>query len=115
MGLNNLMIHLVDIERPVVSKDAIGGIMRSWLVHKSDQPCRIQPLRGYKRDQYMVNRIHVTHRIYFDDSPDINNGDRLVERKATGDRHFEVRAFWDTEDLGFLWVADCEEQPEHLP
>lgn len=107
MGLASLMIHDIDVQRALVVKDSAGGSTRSWSTVLSSHPCRIQPLRGWKTDEFMQNSAHVTFRIYFATNPLIENGDRLF--MPVSNRTFEVRAFWDTEEIGFMWVADCEE------
>ena len=107
LNLSGLMIHAIDVQRATASKDAIGGPTRLWSTLTSGIPCRIQPLRGWKTDEYLRNDMHVTHRIYFANNPLLQNGDRLY--MPSQNRTFEVRAFWDTEEIGVLFVADCEE------
>ena len=101
------MIKEIDVQRQTVTKDALAGSTRIWGTILANQPCRIQPLRGWKTDEFLQNAAHVTHRIYFATDPLILNGDRLV--MPLEGRTFEIRAFWNTEEIGFLWVADCEE------
>jgi hypothetical protein len=72
-----------------------------------DRPCCVRPIQTQYRIQYATRQVTVTHRVYFDakypvqaqDVWDTDNGKRLM-----------VKGIFDTDELGDLFVCDCEEQ-----
>lgn len=116
MSIASFLTNTVSVETPSPSttKDRSGGIVKPW-GPKSDSTgtvlgdlrCRVRPIATRYQMLYAQRHVTVTHRVYFDRVYEVANGDRLVTEKG---KTLLVKGLFDTDELGRLFVVDCEEQ-----
>lgn len=97
--------HSVDVQRPLVSEDDLGGRNRIWNTVASGLACWVQPAGSSTIEAYAKRGIIITHRMHFAATPGIRVGDRL----KFGARLMVVEGIRNVAETGELWYADCRE------
>ena len=72
-------------------------------------PCRLRPTDAKTLMLYAQRQMRVSHRVYFDRKLAVRRGDRI---DFTHGPVMLVVGWFDTDELGELFVVDCEEQYE---
>lgn len=103
----NLLIHAVDVKRPTVTKDAMGGQSKTWTTVYSAVPCFVQPAIATDKTLYAQKEMVVTHAVYTASNPALRPQDVLW----FGSRKFVVKAIRDACEMGLVQCIDCEEMP----
>lgn len=103
--LQNLMFHVVSVQRPTPTKGTSGGEIDSYTTVYSELACCVQPVSTSWLVRYAQRGIDVTHTIFTNQGPTIRNGDRVVY----GTRTFLVQGFRDLIELTRVQVIDCKE------
>lgn len=111
MSLAGFMVHAVDVvRRKHGAKTELGGPAGPEL-HKKNVSCRIQHGGGGRNRGQDINEMNVGVNVYFNSDPDIANGDLLVIKTPTAltGTKLYVDSIKDTDLLGRLWKAECNE------
>lgn len=62
MSLEELLVHVCDVEQATISRDASGGIVDSaWTMAYSGVACQAEPLSAHHKAQFMQAGFEVTH------------------------------------------------------
>jgi len=103
----SLYTNSADIERPVITRDAGGTIIRTYGAHLSSVPCRCQPASGRTQqgiNQRIANRV--SHVVYISSGLDITDKDRVI----IGTRTLDILGITDFDLEGIYTRLDCEER-----
>jgi head-tail adaptor len=98
----------VTLERQTVTKDAAGGMPRSWATVTADTPADIQPASARVMLAWMQQQLRVSHTIYL--SADVQA--KKTDRFTTSDgRIFLIHGYRRSAPGYTSWpaVADVEE------
>lgn len=112
-SIARFMIHTADLQRPTETKDSIGGISRADTTVKSGLRCCYQELTGEERDDFLRNQYFATGKVFFEDDPSLQEGDRLLFKGQNGtqSRVLEVvRMSEDVVNRGVFWRCAVREQ-----
>lgn len=84
MSVATLANTKITVQRRTVTKDAGGGITRSWSNHLRIK-ARVQPLSSSDMIRHSKDDARVTHKVYVPGTPDIRTADRIqTARVPTG-------------------------------
>ena len=76
MSVATLANLAVTVERATVTKDAMGGQIKTWAPVLRTK-CRLQPLSASESIRHSKDESVVTHKAYFPGTPNIQPGDRI--------------------------------------
>ena len=116
MSLASFLTNTVEVQAqtPSALQDKSGAMVKNWATKPGefgaplrDILCRVRPISTRYQMLYAQRNITVTHRVYFDFVYPVSRGDRLLT--DTG-KTLLVKGIFDTDELGRLFVVDCEEQ-----
>ena len=97
--------HSVDIERPAIAVDDLGGRTMTFAVESASVAAWVQPASSLTIQQYGARDIEISHNVFFSDDPEVELGDRI---KHAG-RYLLVVGIKDAGELDKLWRIDCQE------
>lgn len=100
--------HVVDMERRIENRDNIGGREYIWSKISTDIKCWMQGISSNVKQEYMSRGMNISHRIFFSETLDILEGDR-VDRAG---KKYLVMGKIDAGGLGILWYVDVNETVE---
>lgn len=105
--IGNLLIHAIDVKRPSITKDSMGGQVETLATIYSAVPCMIQPASDGDKVLYAQRQTTITHSVYMNTRPTLQMQDILL----FGSRKFRFKGMRDACEMGLVQCIDCEEMP----
>jgi hypothetical protein len=105
MGLGIPWPHVVKIEKPTTTRDALGVPTKTLSVVSNATKAWVQPTRAETIAEYARMDMRISHTIYLESDPGVT-----VENIITFDeRTFLVKAIINSGELGRFWKVFAEE------
>jgi hypothetical protein len=116
VSLSSLLDQKLTLQRQSITRDASGGLLRSFTQLLADVPCTVCPASAKLVTDYARRDMIVDHRIYTTSDLDavIAGGVRLGDRFTDGVVFYLVKAVKRTENKvissEIVYEIDCEKR-----